>query len=109
VQAEVITFKCWCHLHTAVAGNAVKVVFIALIATPHGAIQPEAGLDRARTHKVIALASKGLLCHCVLHDIPPIQSHKSLTAQLLRSGRNIPMGFGPFDAIHLLCNSRRAG
>ena len=50
VQAEVVTLQGRCHLHAAVAGYAVEVVLIALIASPHGAAQPEAGLDSAAAH-----------------------------------------------------------
>jgi hypothetical protein len=61
VQAEVIAVQCRRHLHTAVAGDAVEVVLVALIAAPQAAVEPEAGLDSARAYEVVALAGEGLL------------------------------------------------
>jgi len=43
-----------------VAGYAVEVVLVALIPTSHGPIEPEAGLDGAAAHEVVALAGEGL-------------------------------------------------
>jgi len=42
-----IAIQCRRHLHAAVAGDTVEVVLVALIATPHAAVEPEAGLDSA--------------------------------------------------------------
>jgi hypothetical protein len=47
MQAEMIAIQCRRHLHTAVAGDAVEMVLVALITSPHAAIEPEAGLDSA--------------------------------------------------------------
>ena len=38
VQAELIAFKCGSHLHTAMAGDAVKMMLVALITAPQGAV-----------------------------------------------------------------------
>ena len=47
VQAEVVTFQSRRHLNATVAGDAVEVVLVALIAAPKAAIEPETGLDRS--------------------------------------------------------------
>jgi hypothetical protein len=36
------------------------VVLVALVAAPHGAVKPEAGLDGSAAHEVVALAGEGL-------------------------------------------------
>jgi len=43
------------HLHAAVAGDAVEVVLVALIARSQGAAKPQAGLDCAGADQVVAL------------------------------------------------------
>ena len=55
-----VTLQCGRHLHAAVAGDAVEVVLVALIAASHGAAQPQSGLDSARADEVVALAGEGL-------------------------------------------------
>ena len=55
-----IALQCRRHLHAAVAGDAVEVVLVALIAAPHGAVEPEAGLDSARACEMVALAGEDL-------------------------------------------------
>jgi hypothetical protein len=43
------------------AGYAVEVVLVALIPAAHGPVQPEAGLDSAAAHEVVALAGQGII------------------------------------------------
>jgi hypothetical protein len=42
------------------AGDAVKMMLVALIAAPQGAVKPEAGLDGSGAYKMIALLGQGL-------------------------------------------------
>jgi hypothetical protein len=41
------------------AGDAVEVVLVALIAAAHGSAKPHAGLDCAAAYEVVALAGEG--------------------------------------------------
>jgi len=59
VQAEVVTLQRRGHLHAAVAGYAVEVMLVALISAAHSPVQPEAGLDCAAAHEMVALAGQG--------------------------------------------------
>jgi len=61
VQAEVVALQRGGHLHAAVAGYAVEVMLVALISAAHGPVQPEAGLDSAAAHEMVALAGQGLV------------------------------------------------
>ncbi len=42
------------------AGDAIEVVLVALVAASHGATQPHAGLDCAAANEVVALAGEGV-------------------------------------------------
>lgn len=42
------------------AGDAIEVVLVALVAAPHSAAKPQAGLDCARADEVIALTGESL-------------------------------------------------
>ncbi|MDQ1261317.1 MAG: hypothetical protein QG575_498, partial [Euryarchaeota archaeon] len=55
----------WSKLQADMAGDAVEVVLVALVAAPHGSVQPQAGLDGSATDKVVALAGEGF-CGLVL-------------------------------------------
>jgi hypothetical protein len=63
-----------------VAGDAIEVVLVALIATPKAAIEPETGLDRSGTYEMVALLGKGLLGLDAVH-----------TARMWSSLQYIPM------------------
>ena len=43
------------HLDTPVAGDPVEVVLVTLVSAAYASFQPEAGLDRAVSHKMVAL------------------------------------------------------
>jgi len=60
VKAEVVTLECRGHLDAAVAGDAIEVVLVALIAAAHGSAKPQAGLDCAAANEVVALAGEGV-------------------------------------------------
>jgi len=60
VQAELVAFQRGGHLHAAMAGNAVKMMLVALITAPQGAVKPEAGLDGSGADKMVALLGQGL-------------------------------------------------
>ena len=61
VLTTVVAFQGGRHLHTAVAGDAVEVVLVALVPTAQGAVQPHAGLDGSPADKVVALAGECLI------------------------------------------------
>jgi hypothetical protein len=60
VHAKMVALQSRRHLHTAVAGDAVKVVLVALVTTTQAAIEPETGLDCPRAHEMVALLGEGL-------------------------------------------------
>jgi hypothetical protein len=60
VETKVVALQGRCHLNASVAGDAVEVVLIALIAAPQGAVEPEAGLDCAAGNEVVTLPCQGL-------------------------------------------------
>ncbi len=55
------------HLDAAVAGDAVEVVLIALVAAAKGAAKPEAGLDCSSADEMVSLLRQGLLSLNVVH------------------------------------------
>jgi hypothetical protein len=55
VKAEMVAGKVGCHLDTAMAGDAVEVVLIALIASAKAAVKPKAGLYGPVGYKVVTL------------------------------------------------------
>ncbi len=56
-----VTKEGWRHLDTTMAGDAVKVVFVALITTSDAPFQPEARLDSTVGHNVITLLLQPVL------------------------------------------------
>lgn len=73
VEAAVVAEEGGGHLDAPVAGDPVKVVFIALISSPDRPLEPEAGLDGAVGHQVISLSFEHF-CHsrgkALYHDAP---------------------------------------
>jgi len=57
----VVAKKGWRHLDTAMAGDAIKVVFVALVTTSDAPFQPEARLDGTVGHEVVTLLFQPVL------------------------------------------------
>ncbi len=62
-----VALQCGRHLDAAVAGDAVEVVLVALIASTKGAVEPEAGLDCSSADEMVSLLRQGLLSLNVVH------------------------------------------
>jgi hypothetical protein len=60
VETEVIAFCCGRHLDASVAGDAVEVVLVALIASPERSVKPEAGFDCTAGDEMVTLPGQRL-------------------------------------------------